>query len=415
MFLAGSIASCRDDTATAGSGGTLRAEAFCSMPGLPAALRQTIIVIDGRELAHAVTPQDIRERNGAVIDAVTAIAHKTLAPRERLKIVLAPTDGLQPKLLFTGCLPGFSADELRAARSKMSGTDSAAKSFFGQDESQKAAEALESFQTTAVGALVQAAKDVPEGLKSDAGVPFASSSVVQSLRSGNGLIDLEDGTPRIFLLSNLARFEIGSPNDATEARKAGFEAGATSGLNLSRAELHVMLAKAGSAFARDYASAFFLRSEASLVDWGRELPASLPNPPTKLTVFTGSVDYVHAVFPVQARLATDLNGNLVNSWILVKNETERAVPITGALNCNESQVCTFTEDQGGFAQVWSPKFGSGGKPDFAPDLPFGGLRSVELTITNGKVKGSVLDPTVSDIGGKPSLQFQMNECDRCRL
>jgi hypothetical protein len=187
------------------AGDALRSEGYCSVPAFPPSLRQTIVVIDGRELSHADSAEEIRTRNASVIDAVATIAGKALAPRERLKIVLAPTDGLQPKLLFTGCLPGYSPDELRAAQAKSSAADAAAAEFFGQGASQKAAAALEAFESMAVGALVQAAKAVPEGLKSDAGVPFASSSIVASLHNANSLINLEDGAPRLFVLSDLPR------------------------------------------------------------------------------------------------------------------------------------------------------------------------------------------------------------------
>lgn len=407
LLISGCTGNGRGGTAVGGgSGETMKFESYCGIDNLPAPLRQTIVIIDGHQIAHADMP-GMRAANGPVIDAIEAIRKNALTPRERLKIYLAPVDGLQPRLIFTGCMPGFSKEELASLNNKTSGAVQLGQAYFGGSTAQQAQKAAEGFQAAVLGALYQAAQAAPAIQKSDVGTPFAQSALLQSIKSG-GLVDLEDGAPRVFLLSDLARFDIGSPADVVAARKAGFAAAAATGLNLQRAEVDVLLISSHAPFARDFASAFLLGSEGWLTTWSSGAPSTFANPPVKMNVYAGSIDYGGSPATMNMRLATDRNGALVDSWIGVTGTTERVVPLTGNLNCDDENQCTLAQDAGGFAQVWTDN--PDPNPEFAPDMPFGGMRSVDLTIKNGVADGKVYDTAVDKITGsdKPYMAFRLN-------
>lgn len=408
------VAGCGGKSATPNSTATtIRQEEYCGIPDFKPALRQTVVIVDGAQLQRA-DGTDMREKNGAMIDAIARLVERTLAPRERLKIFVTPADGLEPRLVFTGCLPGFNNDEITRLKAAKSGVGLAGESYFGTGATQRAAAARDAFRSAVLGSLANAARSVPNGAKRNAG-PWADAPLLRSLRATTGLVDLEAGPPRIVILSNLARYDVGEPDSAEVARRAGFAAAETMGLRLQRAEVQVITVQGGETYARDFASAFFLGSEGNLTGWGADGSGEQTEAPVRVTVYTGSGDYGVVSYPMQMRLAVDRNGVLVNSWFVVKGETDRAIPLTGALTC-QGDICSLTQDATGFAQVWSPDADS--EPEFDPSLPFAGMRSLELRVAKGVASGRVHDPQVGQIGTDPAksaLTFSMTERPNGRL
>jgi hypothetical protein len=153
---------------------------------------------------------------------------------------------------------------------------------------------------------------------------------------------------------------------------------------------------------RDFAAALFLGSGANLASWSSRAPAALPPAPVTVRDYLGEVQYGTVSYPIQLRLASDSGGRLVNSWILVRGERPTGTPLTGSISC-AGERCRVVGDDGGFAQAWSPA--PGGQPEYDPNMPFGGLRNVEITIDGAQGQGRIFDHNVADVAGRPDIRF----------
>ena len=395
-----------DLSISSGGEGPARFEAACALPGLPTAQRQTLIILDQASLARAEDPDAFRERNPSLIPAVVAIADAqsavasgALAARERVSLYLAPADGGGLRLLFTGCAPALSASELQRLREGSSAVGRVRDDFFASGAADRIEEQAGQYRSQLLGALQRAAAHAPENPPAQA-ADFAGTTLVRALRATPRLVDPALGLGRVVLIAPRALAAIPRLPDAAVARASGFAAARQLGLNLGLVELHVALAPAADG--RDYAQAFFLASGANLVSWSTQGASSLPPPPSVVRAFAGEVQYGDRPYPIELRLNSDPAGLLVNSWLLVRGSRANATPLTGAVAC-AGERCRVTGDDGGFAQAWSTR--PGGEPEFDPDMPFGGLRNVEIVIDGAAGQGRVFDSVVDEIGGRPDIRF----------
>lgn len=391
------LLACGDPQAarTSAAGSAFRLERFCDMPGMRSSLRHTYILLDQTVLSHAGSPQEFAAINAGVRDAVLAFGDPVggvqsfaVDYRERVSILLLPEDGSAAKLLFEGCVPALSPEELASSRE----TGSALSDFFTGGVQQDLHNEAEAFRSRIVSAIVLAARE-RTGAASPLTGPLPDSGLIASLRASGRLINGLQGIPRIVLLSNLAGIALGDADTREKSRALGFTQGQTVGLDLGRAELHVMLINGPqSSLAREYAEAFFLAQHAQLLTWGGNTPGGLPAAPVELRRFGGDATYPSGKETVQIRVASDRNGSLVGSWLILRGRPDRATPLTGQITCSASDACTLRGDEGGFAQAWS--LAPGADPEFDAETPFGGARDWEFTIAGSRLSGRVFDPGV---------------------
>lgn len=402
LLLAGCDSAVNGAGGGASSGGAFRLERFCNVADLPPSLRHTYLLIDEHALARAETPAEFAELNAGVRDIVVAFTDPAAAAlsgamdyRERLSILLLPADGSAAKPLFEGCLPALSPEEINSAQT----AGSAVGDFFTGGVQQQLHNDGEQFRSRAISALVLAARTAP-GEPSPETARLIDSQLVQGLRASGRMINGEDGLPRIILLSNLARMDLGEEPTREAVRQSGLAEGEQAALDLGRAELHVFLAEGqNSALARDYAQAFFLAQHANLLTWAGDALATMPAAPTSVVRYSGEAAYPGGPESIQVRVAADRNGNLVNSWLVLRGSPNRSTPLTGPQTCEAPGVCRLSSDDGGFAQAWS--LSPGGEPEFHNDMPFGGLREWEMTMRDARLTGRVFDPAVQQIGATP--------------
>lgn len=379
-------------------------EAACDLQGFQRPLRQSVIVVDERALTKSPDVAQLREANQALFDLVMNLGTPSrslptgvMAPRERLTILLAPADGGATRLLFTGCLPGFSAAEVaarKAGRSKVG--ELSDKTLTGGDTARLDKQAA-GFATSLQQPLVALTRGQPVPTGRSA---FAQSSLVRSLQSAPQLVPQDDGVPRLFIFTDLRQFR-SSASDAATARSLGFAAGREAGLKLGRVEAHLVGPAAGDALSRQFAEAFLLESGARLQSWGAATFNGAPPAPVRVRNFTGEIDYGSDRLPLKLRLGTDATGTLVDSWIVVNDAREVATPLSGQLSCDSEQRCRLISDEGGLAQAWS--LAPGGEPELGPEMPLGGLRSLEAAVADGRLSGRVFDAAVRTINGGTGL------------
>lgn len=394
-----------------GDGAVVREE-FCNWRDLPAALRQTVVVIDERSLAPAQEGQPIRASNPQLFDLLSglgnpsiAIRSGAMAARERLIIYVAPSSGAAPRLVFTGCLPGVSDAEQAAIDSGQSGFQNRSDWFTGSQAQGDAADQQDVFFSAVLGAASQAAVQRPEN--TGARAPFIDSSLLESLTSIRRLTP--DGGPvaRLFLLTDLRAFD--QPGDIPAAREAGFADARRAGLQLGGMEVYLVSAgNSQGGPAREYADAFFLGAQGDLLSWGGATFSALTAPPTETREYSGEISYPHDQFPMILRVSTDTAGRLVNSWVFITSDAEWATPVSGSMSCADGE-CRLTNDRTGFAQAWSTD--PDPDPEFLASMPLSGLRSIEATLSDETAVGAISDPLVSVFEGAPdgsnALQFRL--------
>jgi hypothetical protein len=399
--------------ATGDEGGTrivtLKHEAACNLAGLPAPKRQTLLVIDEGSVLRS-GPEEFRSRNPGVIDAVLATADPekavglgALEPRERVSVFVAPADGSAPRLMFSGCAPAVTDEELASAESGQSALKRGSDTFFASGLKAQVEEQASEYRTRLLGAIQHIAESAPAQSPRPA-ESFDRSPLVRSLQAAVRLGDPQAGVPRIVLLAPSALRSVGRYANGEAARQAGFAAARATNLNLGMAQVEVALASADS---RDFIDAFLLGSRARLESWSSQTPTNLRPAPAAVRNFSGTIQYGPVQFPVRVRLAMDRKGELANSWIEVLNEGSAATPLTGHATCDANGDCLVSGDGSGFSQLWSTK--PGGQPEFGPEVPFSGLRYFEFRVSRGKAAGRVYDPLVDQVGGVPDLRFEMKE------
>lgn len=379
---------------------TMKAEAWCDREGLTAPLRQTILMIDERVIkpgtgaAFRTNNPDLFEMLNNLGNAASGASTGTMAPRERLNLYVVPADGASPRLVFTGCAPGLSADELSEARAGRSSIGD----FVGGDLAGEMEDATEAYNrqfilgSTRMGDLAAAPDAVRAG-------QFAQSSLLASLKSVRQLGKEGAGVPRYFIFTDLGTF----PNlaDATAAREAGFALAREAQLTMGGAEV-VMMGPGGTSNsqARQFANAFFLGSQGELMGWGSGALGALPAAPVEVRTYSGELRYPDTRYPTRLIIGRDAQNRLVNSWLIVNSDREWATPIGGSLRCN-AEVCQLVQDRSGLGQRWNPQ--QGGEPTFTEDLPLSGMRSIRAELTPEAAKGEVWDADVVVFEGFPGV------------
>lgn len=397
-----------DDDETGGKGVSRAAlnEVWCTRDGLEQPLRQTIFVVDERALTPG-TGAEFRTGNARLFEALNAVASPVegvnsgvMAPRERLTVYLAPADGGAPRMVFSGCAPGLSAEERAAVQAERSGIGD----FVGGTLSGEMETAVEAYNRAFILGVVRMG-DIPAPPPVRTG-DFGRSSLVSSLRSVRDLGRDGEGVPRYFIFTDFTTF----PDfpDVTAAREAGFELAREARLTLGGAE--VVLVGSGSngkPRARDFATAFFLGSQGELLGWGGGALGSLPAAPVEVRQYSGELIYPDTRYPVRLILGHDAQNRLVNSWLIVTSDAEWATPLGGSLKCT-GDVCELLSDNSGLGQRWTTH--PDGPPRFTADMPFSGMRGISAEITPESVRGEISDPDVDGFEDAPnvrSLPFEM--------
>lgn len=376
-------------------------ESYCAQAGMAAPLRQTVLLLD----EAALTPEpggSPNPRNQAwrrflgqlLLPANPAQLEQNFAPRERVSIAIVRKDGTGLRPVFTGCIPFYSAAE-RAQLSQRDGMMRGLHDFFGTGPVARAKRDMDLFRIQ-LGNAFKAALD-PGALSSpgtaDRAPDIAHSAFTASLKQAR-LSNPAYGVPRIVLYGDVARFFARMPGERAGARGFGFRQGTQSDLDFGDAELYLAGLSGGGGALRDGLEAFALASHAELVAIAPS--SSLPTfraAPRRVLRYQGSMQYPGTRYPVRLRIATDENGNLVNSWIAVRTGSEQFNPLHGILTCAPGGDCSLTGDQQ-FAQVWNPRRGAGTEPAFSAALPFGGARIFKAHIHGGRISGDISDPVV---------------------
>lgn len=374
----------------------LRMETYCSIEGLEPALRQTFVVVDASALTPVQEATEFAAHNAGVRDTVMAFADPgpatdagRAAPRERVTLMVAPPDGSAPRQVFTGCLPSFS----NAERAMLGAGDSRVASFFTGGREQQVADDIEQFRAMIAGALIQSARALPTGASD------TESRLFGSLAALGEVFRSSDTVPRIVLVTDAALPV--AAGDASEARRAGFDEAARTGVDLGNAEVMVVGAGSGNEIARQYLEAFLLRINGHLAGWSADVSGLVPNPaPVSLARYSGAAAYPGGDDQlIQVRLARDTGGKLVNSWLVLMGLETRAIPLTGQAVCKGDGSCVIRSDRGGFAQSWVAERGA--EPVFENEAPFGGMREWSIQTTGESLTGEVFDSAVTQVGDTP--------------
>ncbi len=397
------------DAGSVGGAGVIRAEAYCNKPGLAAPLRQTFILIDAKILKKAEMATDFAERNAFVRDLGLAFSNPTLAlasglsdPRERISILLVPADGSPAQLVFSGCIPGMSADEEAAARAG----NSSLSEFFTGDALSGMAKDAEQFQINAIGGLTAAAKsgiDVPEPQTG----ALVESSLFKAIRASRGVLEPPKGViARYVIVTNLSATTFDSLESTDSPHKQGQDAGFKAGGDFGLADVMVVQPEGVAPTGKEFLEGFLLAQGARLVSYSSGKPTSGERAPKAVRFFEGEAAYPGRNERLNLRIADDGKGNLSSSWLTMMGGVNKPIPLTGQISCSSPSICKVTSDDKGFAQSWSPQ--PGGEPEFINELPFAGMRNFSFDIVGKELKGEVSDPMVQigNDGSKSSIAIK---------
>ncbi|WHA43992.1 hypothetical protein [Agrobacterium larrymoorei] len=370
-------------------------------------LRQTLLVIDG-SVATDDTPEGPSPNNTAwrrfaaqFFDARNPAIDQMMAPRERITIAIANSDGSGMTPVFTGCIPTVGKEE--AAKLEQ-GTSSMQK-FFGNDWRSANTKAAEDFSRSATISLVQGMKSAKIGA-SKTRTDFSHGGLIQSLNRTKAY-SLADGLPRVIIYSDLAGYDLPVSDVATARAKGRADAEAIS-LDLQRAEINLFsTGKAVSEEAAEYLKAFFLASKSkveTIAAGGGAIATS--SVPVKIDIYQGAISLGGNQYPVRMRLARDRNGSVAMSWIEEQSDRTRFSPFSGILNCTDDEKCSFVGDRV-FAQIWSDK--PGPTPTCEGWMPFGGLRDLSFSTQSDTLTGKISDATCVIVGEEAGMNFQLQK------
>jgi hypothetical protein len=320
-------------------------------------------------------------------------------PSERINVFLAPQQGNELVPVFTGCSPNLSNEH----RQKLETESSALGNFFSGGPSKQIADARKGYENAFIRAFGVMTREKQES--KTAAVP---NSFIRALSSAPRLIDLSVGIPRIVLITPFALGEKANWASQRAAREAGFEIGAQSGLDLQRAEVHVIgvPANANPHF-RHFVDAFVLRSRGLLVGWRADGLPQLLAAPVDVRVFGGEVQIDAVSAPVQIRISADSQGNLVNSWIEVTAGRSLATPITGKSICRAADSCEVKGDGRLMGQAWNTDPGE--RPVFNAQFAWSGLRYFEMSISGNNGTVRIWDPSAKiQMGDKQLDDFRFS-------
>lgn len=395
-FLTLSLTACPDDTKPpTDTTQVIRHEAYCNKPGLTAPLRQTFILIDAKVLKKAEMATDFAERNAFVRDLGLAFTNPVLAlasglsdPRERISILVVPTDGSPAQLVFTGCIPGLSTDEEAAARSG----NSSLGEFFTGDALSGIAKDAEQFQIAAVGGLTSAAKRGVETPEPQTG-QLAATAFFSAIRASRGVLEPTKGSiARYVFVTNLGAATFESPESKDSSHRQGQDAGFKAGGDFGLADVMIVQPEGTTPKGKEFLEGFLLAQGGRLASYSSGKPMAGERAPKFVRLFEGEAAYPGRSERVNLRIADDGKGNLSSSWLTMLGGVNKPIPLTGQISCSSPSICKLSSDDKGFAQVWSPQ--PGGEPEFINELPFAGMRNFAFEMQGKEIKGDVSDPMV---------------------
>lgn len=386
---------------------------YCQLEDMPQALRQTLIVIDGRVMVPETSEVNADDANlpwrrfaVSYLDGSQSDINTRLDPRERVTVVTANADGSGTTVLFSGCVPTFSVEEAGMMRAE----DSSIGKFFGSSWQSRHEDMAKDFSRAAQRGLREVTHQLPPARP--AGEPFADGSLVNSLRRSVTL-DPAYGIPRVVLYTDLSQYDF-PEGSASEMRMAGFADASNALLDLGRSELQLLSVRdPESKQAHSYLPAFFLGSNADLSYQG---PAAGAVPGShqvvETDVFSGAVNYGDAgSYPVMMRLVRDINGSVSNAWIEETRVTQRTVPFTGQLSCSDGE-CSFTQSRE-FARIWAADPTSD-TPSCGEKMPFLGLQMLQFTTDGKTLKGTISDSLCFPEGMDDGLTFELQRAQNGR-
>jgi hypothetical protein len=377
----------------------------CSTQFGKPSLRQTIVIVDGSvvtaDTANGPSAENTGWRRFAAqfFDARNPNIDQIMAPRERITVAVANSDGSGVTPLFTGCIPTFSKDEA----AELDRDTSSIQTFFGSDWRSAAKDAAEDFSRTATISLVQGLKSAKIGVSQNRSA-FAAGGLIQSLSRAKSYA-LSNGLPRVIVYSDLSAYEFPVADTAT-ARAKGRGDGETSGLDLQRAEVNIF--STGTAVgdgAADYLRSFFLASKGKVETIAGDGGSVGSNGvPVAVSVYQGAITLAGNQYPVRMRLASDQNGTVTMSWVEEQSDRTRFVPFSGILNCEDGSNCNYVGDRV-FAQIWADQ--AGAAPSCEGWMPFGGLRELVFKTQGEELSGRISDATCVIVGEDNGLEFSL--------
>ncbi len=392
------LTACGDNVApNASAGGTnqiFKMETYCAVPDMAVSLRHTFIVLDEAMIVATQSAEDFAQKNQTMRDVVMgladplgAIEQGRTSARERITLLVAPQDGSSTKQLFTGCVPGLTARDRELLASGQSSTSK----FFSGSAEDKFLEGAAEFRTVMVGALIQGARAKPSTASP------SESRYFQSLRNFGQVLASSESTRRVILVTD-AMPASSAPND-TDSRQQGFTAAHESNLDFGNSSIYILGAGGDSAQNLARAEAWITAQNGSLLGWSKQLEGiSFQPAPTTVARFVGTSTYPDGQSLVtKVRIAYDDNGKLVDSWLILTDLNEYAIPLSGQAICSEPGACDFRADKSGFAQSWVVQRGS--EPTFDEKAPFAGLREWSMKSAGSKLSGEVFDSAVDSIAG----------------
>lgn len=377
---------------TGGLTGVVRYEAYCDLKDLPPAKRHSFVVIDSTAMKPAKSPDQFKAENGFVRELLLSIVAPgrglpsgMITPRERVSIIVLPTDGSAGELVFSGCAPGLNADEQAKVRSETGGFDQ----FVSGDPLNEVAEDGGEFTAAFLSALFASAGRLEEDTKGRRG-SFAQSTVIQSLDASQQLLEpAKDTARRVFLVSDLSRFKFEDPEAEASAKAQGVLAAKTVGATLRFSEIYLIQPPGSPLSGKEFLNGFILGQGATLAYFGSSTPSVSTRPPVQSFAFAGRVEYDEGPESVQIVVARDDRNNLVYSYFALLGSNASVTPMTGTMVCASEEDCKILSDDGGFAQAW--KTSQGAEPSFSIEMPLAGARDFEMSIEGESLKGEIRD------------------------
>lgn len=393
-----SLLGCSEDgTVASGSpaNAPIRFDAACNLEGLAPALRQTFVMIDEGLVQKISEPQEFASKNKLLRDLVTALADPSaielgrMAARERITIYLAPAGGGSAKQVFSGCLPGISAEEKLA----LAGAQGGLNRFFAGNKEDEFLDSANQFTAAMVGTLIAIAQR-----RTDAAVD--EQRLATALRSIGSALRGTEASRRVFIVSN--SLDGGSHPSITDARRAGLKDGAESGLDLGNSDLYVLSEFSPDALGMAFAEARATTQSARLAGWSNDIAGfEFGTPPVRIVRYAGKALYPDGQsLVVRVRIGVDDAGRMVDSWLTLSDLRDMSIPMFGQAICQERGDCEYKSDRSGFAQAWVAERSS--VPSFDNEAPFAGLREWSMRSSGAKLTGEVFDSAVSRIGGDPN-------------
>lgn len=404
------LASCgfdgKKDQKSRSVAGVIREDAYCNIDGLAPSTRHSFVVVDSTAMKPSSSPDEFRTQNGFIRELLLSVvapdrglSSGMVAPRERVSLIILPTDGSAGRLIFTGCVPGLTVDEQTKVLENTSGW----KKWTSGDPLTEVTNAGSKFTESLLSAMFSAAGEL-EGAPKSAKGTFKSSALLQSLAASQQLLEPAKGAARrVFLVSDLSRFQYDDPESTQSAKSRGIAAARQAGEVLRFSEVYLVQPPGSALKEKDYLGGFILGQGAKLAYFGSSVPSVATRSPVQSSEFAGRVEYAAGPESVQIVVARDDRNNLVYSFFALLGSNASVTPMFGTMICEADDDCKIISDKSGFAQTW--KQSSGGNPEFNAEMPLAGARDFEFTIKGEIMKGEIKDEALqlSSNPAKPGL------------